>query len=200
MPRDELVSRGATISGVFHSGAPGAQLDPEGTGDRVNGPDPDHKSYGSFATFEDPDGNSWLLQEVTDRLPGRLDPHHHLVQLRRRPGQGHATRRVSPRRAREARPARLTRIGPTGTPSTWCASRAARSFLYERFRRDRAGRRCARRALRWGHRGAWASGRRRRAGAGRRRVLLLGVHPVQVPLASRGSGPRAPATSGPAPR
>jgi catechol 2,3-dioxygenase-like lactoylglutathione lyase family enzyme len=72
--RDELLSRGATVSGVFHSGAPGAQLDPEGTGNRVNGPDPDHKSYNSFATFEDPDGNSWLLQEVTDRLPGRLDP------------------------------------------------------------------------------------------------------------------------------
>ena len=72
--RDELVRRGAKVSGVFHSGAPGAQLDPEGTGDRVNGPDPDHKSYNSFATFEDPDGNSWLLQEVTDRLPGRLDP------------------------------------------------------------------------------------------------------------------------------
>jgi hypothetical protein len=70
----ELASGGATVSGVFHSGAPGAQLDPEGTGDRVNGPDPDHKSYNSFATFEDPDGNSWLLQEVTDRLPGRLDP------------------------------------------------------------------------------------------------------------------------------
>ncbi len=72
--RDELFSRGAMISGVFHSGAPGAQLDPEGTGDRVNEPDPDHKSYNSFATFEDPDGNGWLLQEVTDRLPGRLDP------------------------------------------------------------------------------------------------------------------------------
>src|ERR1700720_1458358 len=60
--RDELVSRGATVSGVFHSGAPGAQLDPEGTSARVNGPDPDHKSYNSFATFEDPDGNNWLLQ------------------------------------------------------------------------------------------------------------------------------------------
>jgi catechol 2,3-dioxygenase-like lactoylglutathione lyase family enzyme len=72
--RDELVSQGATVSGVFHFGVSGAQLDPAGTGDRVNGPDPDHKSYGSFATFEDPDGNSWLLQEVTDRLPGRLDP------------------------------------------------------------------------------------------------------------------------------
>jgi catechol 2,3-dioxygenase-like lactoylglutathione lyase family enzyme len=72
--RDELMSRGAKVSEVFHAGAPGAQLDPEGTGGRVGGPDPDHKSYSSFATFEDPDGNSWLLQEVTDRLPGRLDP------------------------------------------------------------------------------------------------------------------------------
>ncbi len=72
--RVELASRGAPVSGVFHSGAPGAQLDPEGTGGRVNGPDPDHTSYNSFATFEDPDGNSWLLQEVTDRLPGRIDP------------------------------------------------------------------------------------------------------------------------------
>ena len=54
--------------------APGAQLDPEATGDRVDGPDPDGKSYSSFAVFEDPDGNGWLLQQVTDRLPGRLDP------------------------------------------------------------------------------------------------------------------------------
>ena len=72
--RDELASRGANISEVFHAGAPGAQLDPQGSGDRVSGPDPGHKSYNSFATFEDPDGNSWLLQEVTDRLPGRTDP------------------------------------------------------------------------------------------------------------------------------
>jgi catechol 2,3-dioxygenase-like lactoylglutathione lyase family enzyme len=72
--RDELVSRGASVSGVFHSGAPGAQLDPGETSDRINGPDPDRQSYKSFATFEDPDGNSWLLQGVTDRLPGRVDP------------------------------------------------------------------------------------------------------------------------------
>jgi catechol 2,3-dioxygenase-like lactoylglutathione lyase family enzyme len=71
---DELMSRGATAGEVFHSGAPGAQLDSEGRSGRVSGPDPDHKSYSSFATFEDPDGNSWLHQEVTDRLPGRLDP------------------------------------------------------------------------------------------------------------------------------
>jgi catechol 2,3-dioxygenase-like lactoylglutathione lyase family enzyme len=72
--RDELVKRGAKVSEVFHSGTPGAQLDPEGAGDRVDGPDPDDASYNSFATFEDPDGNSWLLQEVSERLPGRLDP------------------------------------------------------------------------------------------------------------------------------
>src|ERR1700722_12420240 len=72
--RDQLMRRGAKVSEVFHSGAPGAQLDPEGASGRVSGPDPDHKSYSSFATFEDPDGNSWLLQEVTERLPGRLDP------------------------------------------------------------------------------------------------------------------------------
>ena len=62
--RDDLVSRGATVSGVFHSGAPGAQLDPEGTGDRVTGPDPTHKSYNSFATFEDPDGYRIVLQNA----------------------------------------------------------------------------------------------------------------------------------------
>src|SRR3984957_18911491 len=72
--REGLMSRGATVSEVFHSGVPGAQLDPGGRSGRVSGPDPDHKSYSSFATFEDPDGNGWLLQEVTDRLPGRLDP------------------------------------------------------------------------------------------------------------------------------
>jgi catechol 2,3-dioxygenase-like lactoylglutathione lyase family enzyme len=72
--RDELVHRGAKVSQVFHSGAPGAQLDPGGASGRVSGPDPDHKSYSSFATFEDPDGTRWLLQEVTDRLPGRVDP------------------------------------------------------------------------------------------------------------------------------
>ncbi len=72
--RQELMSRGVKVSEVFHSGAPGAQLDPDGASGRVSGPDPDHKSYSSFATFEDPDGNSWLLQEVTERLPGRVDP------------------------------------------------------------------------------------------------------------------------------
>ena len=72
--RAVLLDGGAKVSEVFHSGAPGAQLQSDDTSDRVSGPDPDHTSYSSFATFEDPDGNGWLLQEVTDRLPGRIDP------------------------------------------------------------------------------------------------------------------------------
>src|SRR5258705_6260132 len=69
--RDELVARGAGISEVFHAGAPGAQFQRDGTSGRVRGPAPDHASYFSFATFSDPDGNSWLLQEIKTRLHGR---------------------------------------------------------------------------------------------------------------------------------
>jgi hypothetical protein len=70
-----LGSQCSVQPGTHITGAPpGAQLDPEGTGDRLTGPDPDHKSDDSFATFEVPDGNSWLLREVTDRLSDRHDP------------------------------------------------------------------------------------------------------------------------------
>ena len=69
--RDELVARGAAASEVFHAGAPGAQFQRDGASGRVSGPAPGHASYRSFATFSDPDGNSWLLQEIRTRLPGR---------------------------------------------------------------------------------------------------------------------------------
>ena len=69
----DLAARGADLSEVFHAGTPGAQFQPGGTNGRVSGPAPGHGSYGSFATFADPDGNGWLLQEVTTRLPGRVD-------------------------------------------------------------------------------------------------------------------------------
>jgi catechol 2,3-dioxygenase-like lactoylglutathione lyase family enzyme len=68
---DELAAHGATISDVFHAAAPGAQFQRDGASGRVSGPAPDHASYQSFATFSDPDGNSWLLQEIKARLPGR---------------------------------------------------------------------------------------------------------------------------------
>lgn len=70
--RAELNTGGAKVSEVFHAGAPGAQFQPEGTSDRVSGAALNHASYSSFATFGDPDGNVWLLQEVTSRLPGRV--------------------------------------------------------------------------------------------------------------------------------
>jgi len=71
--RDQLAARGIHVSGVFHEGAPGAQFQPEGSSTRLSGPTPDHTSYRSYAAFSDPDGNSWLLQEVTARLAGRVD-------------------------------------------------------------------------------------------------------------------------------
>jgi len=75
--RNDLLDHGINVSKVFH-GASGmyAGLDePYLFGrQRLSGPDPDHGSYRSFASFKDPDGNGWLFQEVTARLPGRIDP------------------------------------------------------------------------------------------------------------------------------
>jgi catechol 2,3-dioxygenase-like lactoylglutathione lyase family enzyme len=75
--RDELLGRGVEISEVFHD----AGGEHAGTDEpylfgrlRVSGPDPEHRSYRSFASFTDPDGNGWLFQEITTRLPGRIDP------------------------------------------------------------------------------------------------------------------------------
>ena len=69
--REELGARGAEPSEVFHPASPGAQFQPDGKSGRVSGPAPDHASYRSFATFSDPDGNGWLLQEIKTRFPGR---------------------------------------------------------------------------------------------------------------------------------
>jgi len=68
--RKDLVARGIDVSEVFHAGTPGAQFQIDGSG-RVSGPAPEHATYSSFATFRDPDGNGWLFQEITTRLPGR---------------------------------------------------------------------------------------------------------------------------------
>jgi len=75
--RQELLGRGVAISEAFHDGG-GVFSGPDQPylfgRRRVSGPDPDHRSYRSFASFNDPDGNGWLLQEVTTRAPGRIDP------------------------------------------------------------------------------------------------------------------------------
>ncbi|MEI9400878.1 VOC family protein [Mesorhizobium argentiipisi] len=61
--RSELIEHGVDVSEAFHFGKEG----------RTSGPDPEQRSYASLASFSDPDGNSWLLQEITARLPGRVD-------------------------------------------------------------------------------------------------------------------------------
>ena len=63
----DLVAKGINASEVFH----GSPFSPAG---RISGPEPKRQSYGSFVSFEDPDGNMWIIQEVTRRLPGRIDP------------------------------------------------------------------------------------------------------------------------------
>jgi len=62
--RDALVAAGIEVGEIFHIGPRG----------RESGPDPEHRTYRSRAEFSDPDGNVWLLQEITTRLPGRVDP------------------------------------------------------------------------------------------------------------------------------
>ncbi|HUE44162.1 MAG TPA: VOC family protein [Candidatus Sulfotelmatobacter sp.] len=63
----ELVARGIAASEVFH----GSPFSPAG---RISGPDPERQSYRSYVSFTDPDGNAWIVQEVTHRAPGRIDP------------------------------------------------------------------------------------------------------------------------------
>jgi catechol 2,3-dioxygenase-like lactoylglutathione lyase family enzyme len=70
--REELQARGVEVSEVFHEGTPGARFHDADPSTRVSGRSPN--SYGTFATFSDPDGNGWLFQEITTRLPGRIDP------------------------------------------------------------------------------------------------------------------------------
>jgi catechol 2,3-dioxygenase-like lactoylglutathione lyase family enzyme len=68
--RDDLARRGVKVSEVYHYDGFN-RVDPA---KRLSGPAPDRRSYGSFLSFSDPDGNVWLVQEITTRLPGRVDP------------------------------------------------------------------------------------------------------------------------------
>jgi predicted enzyme related to lactoylglutathione lyase len=69
--RDAIAARGVAVSDVFHEGSLGDRFHPD---TRLAGAAPDGATYGSFASFSDPDGNTWLLQQITTRLPGRVDP------------------------------------------------------------------------------------------------------------------------------
>jgi catechol 2,3-dioxygenase-like lactoylglutathione lyase family enzyme len=68
--RSRLAALGVEVTEVFHEGAPGGRFSSSG---RAAGRAADRQTYGSFASFSDPDGNGWLLQEITTRLPGRVD-------------------------------------------------------------------------------------------------------------------------------
>ena len=74
--RNELLARGVAVSEAFH-GADGVYAGADEAylfgRQRASGPDPEHRSYRSFASFKDPDGNGWRFQEITTRLPGRVD-------------------------------------------------------------------------------------------------------------------------------
>ena len=67
--REELVENGVNVSELFHDES--GVFHHAGTKGRMPGPDPEGRSYSTFASFSDPDGNSWLLQEIKTRLPGR---------------------------------------------------------------------------------------------------------------------------------
>ena len=164
--RDKLAAAGIEVSEVFHLGPNGP----------VSGPDPEHRSYFSLAAFKDPDGNSWVLQEITTRLPGRVgggatafDSASELASALRhaaaagRP-QAHSSRhsplrcRRSPRRSRSS-----------SHPSASTLSRPA--SLTRRCRHH-----CS--AINWTHVGS-SSARRCRSGAS----------------SARSTSPRSPSTS-----
>ena len=69
--RTELSERGAAVSEIFHEARLGARFRPAGDAGRAPGPDTARQTYSSFLSFDDPDGNGWIVQEITTRLPGR---------------------------------------------------------------------------------------------------------------------------------
>ena len=113
--RKALVARGVKISEVFHPGEPGAQFRFDESSGRVSGLAPGRASYGSFATFSDPDGNRWLLQEVTARLPGRVDTN---ITFTSAAGVASALRRAAAAHGEHER--RLGKEDPEGWPD-WYA-------------------------------------------------------------------------------
>ena len=111
--RAELSARGVEVSEPFHDAgdAHAGADEPYLFGRiRVTGPDPEHRSYRSFASFSDPDGNGWLLQEITARLPGRVD-----TRTRHSPRRRSLQPRSGARRPRMA----STRSGPAEHDANW---------------------------------------------------------------------------------
>ena len=109
--RAELVARGVDVSEVFHRTAIG--------GPTVSGRDPERRTYNSFATFKDPDGNGWLMQEITARLPGRVDADTTAFTLPRPSSQALSGGPGLPTAStRSGTAVSMMRIGRIGMPST----------------------------------------------------------------------------------
>jgi hypothetical protein len=135
---NELVAKGINASEVFH----GSPFSPAG---RISGPDPERQSYRSYVTFEDPDGNVWIVQEVTRRLPDRIDPAmttfasaSGLASAIRRAAAAHGEHENEEVTAFQAGRGRMsatdnaTRTGRTGTQRTWGRSKQGLSCRCER--------------------------------------------------------------------
>jgi catechol 2,3-dioxygenase-like lactoylglutathione lyase family enzyme len=116
--RADLVKRGAQVSEIYHRTGPGQPA--------INGRDPERRSYRSYATFSDPDGNGWLLQEIVQRLPGRVDGGARLSQQQTISRALSVVLRLRMESTRNA-PASTTKTGQTGMPLTWWRSRTERS-------------------------------------------------------------------------
>ena len=136
--RNELLRRGIEISEVFHSaGVYSGPDEPYLFGRvRVNGPDPEHRSYRSFASFHDPDGNGWLFQEITARLPGRIDFTTTSFASASDLAAPRFVEHQPPTACTRSAPASTTRTGRTGTPPTWWRSRPGPNCRNERLRRE----------------------------------------------------------------
>ena len=125
--RSELIRRGVKVSDVFHGGADvhvGTD-EPFLSGRiRVAGPDPKRGSYRSFASFSDPDGNGWLFQEITERLPGRVTGDTTFTSSSDLAAH-YGVQRPRMASMKSVPAASTMRTGPTGTPNTSSASRPA---------------------------------------------------------------------------
>ena len=122
--RADLLNRGVDVSEVFHR---------TGREGRFSGPDPERRSYSSFVSFSDPDGNGWLVQEVTTRLPGRVDGRRHDIHLVDRSSRPPSDVRRPRTASMKSGPVKAMRTGQTGTLSTSSRSRQASNCHHEQY-------------------------------------------------------------------
>ncbi|MEP6478098.1 MAG: VOC family protein [Rhodoglobus sp.] len=115
--RTELIGKGADVSEIFHEQT--GIFHQAGTIGRVAGLDPKRSSYGSFASFSDPDGNGWVLQEIVTRLPGRRAPQRPTTRERSSSTRSRRPQRLTACTRPKTSAACTTRSGRSGMRTTW---------------------------------------------------------------------------------